>query len=64
MIADLIRRIAQIDAAIEEDTKRGRTTAAMTLSRGQQPNRAQLVADRLKTEGELRPIPRRLQHGS
>jgi hypothetical protein len=54
MIADLNLRIAQIDAAIEEDTKRGRTNAAMTLSQGQQGNRAQLLTDRLKAEGELR----------
>jgi hypothetical protein len=53
MIADLNSRIAQIDAAIEEDTKRGRATAAMALSQGQQLNRAQLIADRLRSEGEL-----------
>jgi hypothetical protein len=53
LVADLNRRIAQIDTAIEEATKRGRTTTAMELARDQRRNRAELVEQRVKEEETL-----------
>jgi len=38
----MVGQIAQIDSAIEESTKRGRATAAMTLSEAQKKNRQDL----------------------
>lgn len=52
-IADLTGRIGQIDAAIAEATKRGRTTAAMELSAAQNAKREALVAERKKAGDEL-----------
>jgi hypothetical protein len=53
LIADLSRRIAQIDAAIEEATKRGRTVSAMDLSRDQRKYRDTLVTERSVAETAL-----------
>jgi hypothetical protein len=53
LLADLNRRISQIDSAIEEATKRGRSTSAMDLAQGQRRNRADLVEQRAKEEGTL-----------
>jgi hypothetical protein len=53
LIADLSRRIAQIDAAIEEATKRGRTVSAMDLSRDQRKYRETLVNERSTAETAL-----------
>jgi hypothetical protein len=53
LIADLSRRIAQIDAAIEEATKRGRTVSAMDLSRDQRKYRETLVNERSVAETAL-----------
>jgi len=46
LVADLDRRIRQIDAAIETATQRGRTNAAMQLAADQRRNRAELTAQR------------------
>jgi hypothetical protein len=46
MVADLDRRIHQIDAAIETATQRGRTNAAMQLAADQRRNRADLATQR------------------
>jgi hypothetical protein len=48
VVADLDRRIAQIDTAVEESTKRGRTNSAMNLADQQRHNRADLVAARAR----------------
>ena len=53
LLADLNRRISQIDSAIEEATKRGRSTSAMELARDQRRNRAELVEQRAKEEETL-----------
>jgi hypothetical protein len=45
-VADLDARIAQIDAAIAEATKRGKTTSAMAIVEAQRHSRAGLVAER------------------
>jgi len=46
VVADLDRRIAQIDAAFEEATRRGRTNGAMALSSEQRKLRSELAATR------------------
>jgi hypothetical protein len=46
IVADLDRRIHQIDTAIETATPRGRTNAAMQLAADQRRNRAELAAQR------------------
>ena len=53
LLADLNRRISQIDSAIEEATKRGRSTSAMDLAKDQRRNRADLVEQRAKEESTL-----------
>jgi hypothetical protein len=53
LIADLNRRIAQIDTAIEEATKRGRSISAMDLSRDQRKYRETLVNERSTAETAL-----------
>jgi hypothetical protein len=53
LLGDLNRRISQIDSAIEEATKRGRSTSAMDLAQGQRRNRADLVEQRAKEESTL-----------
>jgi hypothetical protein len=45
-VADLDRRIAQIDAAIEESTRLGRPIGAMTISDQKRRDRADIVAAR------------------
>jgi hypothetical protein len=45
-VADLDRRIAQIDAAVDKTTSRGRTSAAMQLAADQRRNRGDLAAQR------------------
>jgi hypothetical protein len=45
-VADLDRRIAQIDAAIEESTRRGRPAGAMTIADQKRRERADIVAER------------------
>lgn len=53
LISDLNRRIAQIDGAIEEATKRGRAVSAMDLSRDQRKYRETLVNERSTAETAL-----------
>ena len=45
-VADLDRRIGQIDGAVEKSTAKGRTNAAMQLAADQRRNRAELAAQR------------------
>jgi hypothetical protein len=57
IVADLDRRIAQIDSAIETATQRGRTSAAMKLADEQRKSRAELAGQRIreaKTLADLR----------
>src|SRR5215831_2856552 len=54
--ADLDRRIAQIDSAVEKATDRGRTAVAMKLADEQRKARADLAGQRIreaKTLGDL-----------
>jgi hypothetical protein len=44
-VADLDRRLGQIDTAIEEAAKRGRTTTALSAIEGQRKARAGLAGD-------------------
>jgi hypothetical protein len=53
MVADLDRRVAQIDTAIEQTTAHGRGKAAMVLADQQRKNRADLVASRTTEAGKL-----------
>jgi hypothetical protein len=46
VVADLDRRIAQIDGAVEKATSKGRTGSAMALAEQQRKTRAHLVAQR------------------
>jgi len=46
VLADIDRRIAQIDSAVEKATDRGRTAVAMKLADQQRKTRADLVAQR------------------
>jgi hypothetical protein len=46
VVADLDRRIAQIDGAIEKATAKGRTSSAMALADNQRKTRGELVAQR------------------
>jgi hypothetical protein len=55
-VADIDRRIGQIDSAIAEATKRGRTTSAMTLVERQTDRRDALVADRARAASALASI--------
>jgi hypothetical protein len=52
-VADLDRRLAQIDTAVEKATERGRTTAAMKLADDQRKARAGLVDERKREAGTL-----------
>jgi hypothetical protein len=52
-IADLDRRIGQIDSAIEEAARRGRTNAALSAMEGQRRARAGLVDERKREAGTL-----------
>jgi hypothetical protein len=46
LVADLDRRIGQIDGAVEKSTAKGRTNAAMQLAADQRRNRAEFAAQR------------------
>jgi hypothetical protein len=48
VLADLDRRVAQVDAAVEKTADRGRGRSAMALADEQHKNRADLVASRTK----------------
>jgi uncharacterized coiled-coil protein SlyX len=52
-VADLDRRLAQIDTAVEKATEKGRTTAAMKLADDQRKARAGLVDERKREAGTL-----------
>jgi hypothetical protein len=52
-VADLDRRVGQIDGAIEEAAKRGKTTAALSAMEGQRQTRAALAGEREKAVGIL-----------
>jgi hypothetical protein len=51
-VADLDRRIAQIDAAIEESTRLGRPAGAMTIADQKRRDRGDIVAERQR-EGQV-----------
>ena len=53
ILADLDRRIAQIDAAIEKTADRGRGKAAMDLAEMQRKNRAELAGTRIREAKNL-----------
>jgi hypothetical protein len=55
-VADLDRRIAQIDSAVTEATKRGRTASAMALAERQAGRRDLLLADRARAASALASI--------
>ena len=46
VVADLDRRIGQIDGAVEKATAKGRTASAMALADQQRKTRAELVTQR------------------
>ena len=52
-VADLDGRVAQIDSAIAEATRRGRTNAALAAMEGQRRTRAGLVDERNREAGSL-----------
>ena len=52
-VADLDARVSQIDAAIAEATRRGRTNAALAAMEGQRRTRAGLVEERNREAGAL-----------
>lgn len=52
-VADLDARVAQIDTAIAEATKRGRTTSAMALVEAQRKSREALAAQRQREASTL-----------
>jgi hypothetical protein len=51
VVADLDRRLEQIDSAVEEAAKRGRTNAALSAMEGQRRARAGLVDERKREAG-------------
>jgi hypothetical protein len=53
-VADLDRRVGQIDVAIEEAAKRGRTNAALSAMEGQRRSRTGLVDERNREAGRAR----------
>jgi hypothetical protein len=53
VVGDLDRRVAQIDTAIEEAAKRGRSRSAMVLADKQHRNREALVAQRQREAATL-----------
>jgi hypothetical protein len=55
-LSDLDRRIAQIDAAVDEATRRGRTTSAVALATRAADRRNELVGDRARAAGTLASI--------
>jgi len=60
IVADLNRRIGQIDSAVEEATRRGRTKNAMDLVAQQTRARADLLAQRQVVASELADLRIRL----
>jgi hypothetical protein len=52
-IADLDRRLAQIDTAVSEATRRGRTNGAMRLAEDQRRQRAGITGERERAAQEL-----------
>ena len=52
-VADLDGRVAQIDSAIAEATRRGRATGAMSIMEAQRRTRAGLVDERNREAGSL-----------
>jgi hypothetical protein len=52
-VADLDTRVAQIDAAVAEATKRGKTSTALAAMEGQRRARAGLVDERKREAGAL-----------
>jgi hypothetical protein len=52
-VADLDRRLGQIDMAIEEAAKRGRTNAALSAIEGQRRARGSLVDERNREAGTV-----------
>jgi hypothetical protein len=52
-VADLDRRLGQIDSTIEEAAKRGRTNAALSAMDGQRKARGTLVDERNREAGTL-----------
>jgi hypothetical protein len=53
IVADLDRRIGQVDAAVDKSISRGSTKTAMNLADQQRKNRAELVATRTAEAGKL-----------
>jgi hypothetical protein len=53
IVADLDRRIGQIDTAIEKANEKGRTTGAMKLADDQRKSRAELAASRIRESKAL-----------
>ena len=53
VVADLDAPVSQIDAAIAEATRRGRTTGAMSIMKAQRRTRAGLVDERNREAGTL-----------
>jgi hypothetical protein len=60
IVADLNRRIGQIDNAVEEATRRGRTKGAMDLATQQNRARADLLTQRQVVASELADLRIRL----
>jgi hypothetical protein len=52
-VADLDRRLGQIDTAIDEAARRGKTNAALSAMEGQKKARAALVDERKREAGAL-----------
>lgn len=55
-VADIDRRIAQIDNAVNEATERGRTATAMTLVEHQTGRRSELVGERARAADVLAAV--------
>jgi hypothetical protein len=55
-VADIDQRIAQIDYAVNEATKRGRTAAAMSLVERQTGRRSELVGERARAADVLAAV--------
>jgi hypothetical protein len=56
-VSDLDRRLGQIDTAIEEAARRGRTNTALAAIEGQRRARAGLASERNKAAGTLESAP-------
>jgi hypothetical protein len=53
VVADLDRRLGQIDTAIEEAAKRGKTSTALSAMESQRRSRAALARERIDAAGTL-----------